>query len=141
MEIEFEPTYMQEFSIYLIVRSLLTHSLCAIDLRSKGVKDSPIIDLAREELRSLISDLNSPEARVLLKIKRDLGHAETLDDLKGYLERILKLLESDDVYDSTEFKKAYQEIKDSIKKLAELNKELEGKVFAILSRPIRSYQI
>jgi len=127
--IEFEPVYVQQFNSYMVVKGLLTYSLCGIDLHSKGMthENSILIQSAIKWLNEFIEKQNEDYFSMLAKAKKQANLREDLLDL---LRKVLSILEDKKQRTRDEYNRIYNDLKNLIDQLTSLNREVEEKILA-----------
>jgi flagellar capping protein FliD len=141
---EFEPTYVQEFNLYLALKDLLTYSLCGIDLHSKGKRseNSVIIRSAIAALEKFLNNPNDDKLSMLVKVKEEMeGWSDSLrKDLQDFLKKVLSVLKDEIRIQENEYSEMYNNLMALLDKLTSMNKEVEERMLARY-RYRKSYQI
>ena len=132
--IEFEPTYVQEFNLYLGLRGLLAYSICGVDLHFKGGRseNSILIRSAITMLEKFLDDPDSDEFSMLARVKEEVdGPSGNLrGDLLNFLRRVLSILKDERRPQESEYIEVYNSLKTLLDKLIQMNRHVEEKVLA-----------
>jgi len=145
--VQFEPEYLERFHAYAELKALLTYSLCAVDMRSRGIKESSIHQRAITLLRSTLKQLSQSEqieGRSVTLLERMFSDTSKEPDsppvdLKDVLQQVLSLIESKVDFSPEKYEEPARHLMSRLEALSSRYSELEARALERFRPPKTPY--